>query len=71
MFRAHVLIIRRSELHYIDKLPIIISDECTGRFIMNSVITKIYCKKMLGLVFTKPVQIEGTNHKLTETEWLC
>jgi len=35
----------------------------TGRFIMYSVITKIYYRKTAGHVFTKPVQIEGTNQK--------
>ena len=32
----------------------------TGRFIMYSGITKIYYRKAVGHVFTKPVQIEGT-----------
>ena len=32
----------------------------TGRFIMCSGITKIYYRKSVGHVFTKPVQIEGT-----------
>jgi hypothetical protein len=32
----------------------------TGRFIMYSGITKIYGRKTVGHVFTKPVQIEGT-----------
>jgi len=32
----------------------------TGRFIMYSGITKIYYRKPVGHVFTKPVQIEGT-----------
>jgi len=32
----------------------------TGRFIMYSKITKIYYRKAVGHVFTKPVQIEGT-----------
>jgi hypothetical protein len=32
----------------------------TGRFIMNSGITKIYYRKTVGHVFTKPVQTEGT-----------
>jgi len=32
----------------------------TGRFIMYSEITKIYYRKTVGQVFTKPVQIEGT-----------
>jgi hypothetical protein len=31
-----------------------------GRFIMYSGITKIYDRKTVGHVFTKPVQIEGT-----------
>jgi len=35
----------------------------TGRFIMYSWITKIYYKKTVGHVFTKPVQTEGTTHK--------
>jgi hypothetical protein len=33
----------------------------TGRFIMYSRIKKIYDTKTVGHVFTKPVQIEGTN----------
>jgi hypothetical protein len=32
----------------------------TGRFIMHSGITKIYDRKTVGHVFTKPAQIEGT-----------
>ena len=32
----------------------------TGLFIMYSGIRKIYYRKTLGHVFTKPVQIEGT-----------
>ena len=36
----------------------------TGRFIMYSGITKIYYRKTVGHVFTKPVQIEGTTKKL-------
>jgi len=32
----------------------------TGRFIMYSGITKIYYRKTVGHVFTKPVKIEGT-----------
>jgi len=32
----------------------------TGRFIMYSGITKIYYRKTVGHVFTKPIQIEGT-----------
>jgi len=32
----------------------------TGRFIMFSGITKIYNRKTVGHVFTKPVRIEGT-----------
>jgi len=35
----------------------------TGRFIMYSGITKIYYRKTVRHVFTKPVQIEGTNKK--------
>jgi hypothetical protein len=35
----------------------------TGRFKMHSRITKIYDKKTVGHVFTKPVQIEGTTQK--------
>ena len=34
--------------------------ENTGHFIMRSGITKIYYRKTIGHVFTKPVQIEGT-----------
>ena len=34
----------------------------TGRFIMYSGITKIYYRKPVGHVFTKPVQIEGTQN---------
>jgi len=36
----------------------------TGHFIMYSGITKIYYRKTVGLVFTKPVQIEGTTQKI-------
>ena len=32
----------------------------TGRFIMYSGVTKIYYRKTVGHVFTKPLQIEGT-----------
>jgi hypothetical protein len=39
------------------KRPVYIN---TGRFIMDSGNTKIYCKKTVGHVFTKPVHIEGT-----------
>jgi hypothetical protein len=35
----------------------------TGRFITYSGITKIYYRKTVGHVFTKPVQIEGTTQK--------
>jgi hypothetical protein len=35
----------------------------TGRFIMYSGIKKIYYRKTVGHVFTKPVQIEGTTQK--------
>jgi hypothetical protein len=34
--------------------------EYTGHFIMYSGITKIFDRKSIGHVFTKPVQIEGT-----------
>ena len=33
---------------------------CTGRFIMYSGTRKIYYRKTVGHVFTRPVQIEGT-----------
>jgi hypothetical protein len=36
----------------------------TGRFIICSGVTKIYDRKTVGHVFTKPVQIEGTSQKL-------
>jgi len=36
----------------------------TGRFVMYSGITKIYYRKTVGHVFTKPVQIEGTTQKI-------
>jgi len=35
----------------------------TGHFIMYSGITKIYYRKTVGHVFTKPVQIEGITQK--------
>jgi hypothetical protein len=35
----------------------------TWRFIMYSGITKIYYRKTVGHIFTKPVQIEGTTQK--------
>ena len=35
-------------------------DDYTGRFIMYSEITKIYYRKTVEHVFTKPVQIAGT-----------
>jgi hypothetical protein len=35
----------------------------TGHFIMCSRITKIYYRKTIGHVFTKPVEIEGTTQK--------
>jgi hypothetical protein len=38
---------------------------CTGRFIMYCGITKIYYRKTVGHVFTKPVQIEGITHPPT------
>ena len=43
----------------------------TGRFIMHSGIAKIYYRKTVGHVFTKPVQLEGTTQKFTETGCLC
>jgi hypothetical protein len=36
----------------------------TGHFMMYSGITKIYYRKTVGHVFTKPVQIEGTTQNL-------
>jgi len=36
----------------------------TGRFILYSGITKIYYRKPVGHIFTKPVQIEGTTQKI-------
>ena len=38
--------------------------EYTVYFIMYLGITKIYCRKTVGHVFTKPVQIEGTIQKI-------
>jgi hypothetical protein len=38
---------------------------------MYSGITKIYYRKTVGHVFTKPVQVEGTTQKFTETRCLC
>jgi hypothetical protein len=38
---------------------------------MYSGITKNYYKKIVGHVFTKPVQIEGETQKFTETGCLC
>jgi len=38
---------------------------------MHSGITKIYYRKTAGLVFTKPVQIEGRTQTFTETGCLC
>jgi len=35
-------------------------NQSTGPFVMYCGITKIYCRKAVGHVFTKPVQIEGT-----------
>ena len=43
----------------------------TGRFIMYSGITKIYYRKTVGHVFTKPVQIEGITQIFIETRRLC
>ena len=36
----------------------------TGRFIMYSGNTKIYYRKTIEHVFTKPVQIEGTTEEM-------
>jgi hypothetical protein len=41
------------------------TDDNTGRFIMYFGITKLYYRKTVGHVFTKPVQIEGTAQLLT------
>ena len=38
---------------------------CTGHFITYSGITKIYYRKTVGHVFTKPVQIEGKTKKFS------
>jgi len=38
---------------------------------MYSGITKIYYRKTVGHAFTKPVQIEGTTKKFTETGCRC
>ena len=38
---------------------------------MYSGITKIYYRKTVGHVFAKPVQIEGTTQKFTDTGCLC
>jgi len=38
---------------------------------MYSGITKIYYRETVGHVITKPVQIEGTTQKFTETRCLC
>jgi hypothetical protein len=35
----------------------------TGRFVVYSGITKIYYRKTVGHIFTKPVQIKGTTQK--------
>jgi len=40
----------------------------TGGFIMYSGITKIYYRKTVGHVFTKPVQIEGTTQNLLKLD---
>jgi hypothetical protein len=39
---------------------LLLLDKYTGRFIMYSEITKIYDRKTVGHVFTKPVETEGT-----------
>ena len=38
---------------------------------MYSGITNIYYRNTVGHVFTKPLQIEGTTRKFTETGCLC
>ena len=38
---------------------------------MYSGVTKIYYRKTVGQVFTKPVQREGTTQIFTETGCLC
>ena len=43
----------------------------TGRFIMYSEITKLFYRKTVGYVFTKPIQLEGTTKKFIETGRLC
>jgi len=43
--------------------PVVTVQQYTGRFIMYSGITKIYYRKTVGQVFTKPVQLEGTTQK--------
>jgi len=43
----------------------------TGCYMMYSGITKIYYRKTVGHVFTKPVQIEETTQKFGETGCLC
>jgi hypothetical protein len=50
---------------YLDSLIITYcsSTQYTGRFIMYCWITKIYNRKPVGHVFTKPVKIEGTTQK--------
>jgi hypothetical protein len=40
----------------------------TGRFIMYSGITKIYHRKTVGHLFTKPVQIEGTTQNFSPSK---
>jgi len=37
---------------------------CIERFVIYSRITKIYYRKIVGHIFTKPVQIEGTTQKI-------
>jgi len=46
-----------------DKFSTLQLDPHTGRFIMYSGITKIYYRKPVGHLFTKPVQTEGTTQK--------
>jgi hypothetical protein len=43
-------------------------NENTGHFIRYSRITKMYYRKAIGHVFTKPVQIEGTTQKFVSLQ---
>jgi hypothetical protein len=42
------------------KRMVVCGNKCTGCFIMYSGFNKIYDRKIVGHVFTKPVQIEDT-----------